>query len=87
MSVSHNRIGEVLAATGKPAEALDAFRQRLAIAERLAGADLDDPQSQRELAVAYGKLGDALAAAGRGGEALGAYEQSISIREKLTRNR
>ncbi len=51
MTVSHDRIGEVLEAQGNRAEALKSFRESLAINERLALADPGNADLQRSVAV------------------------------------
>jgi hypothetical protein len=51
-------------AQGKLDEALKAYRDSLAIAERLAAADRSNTQWQRDLYVSNGKVGDVLVAQG-----------------------
>ena len=51
LSVTYNRIGDVLMAQGKLAEALKSYRDSLAIAERLAKADPGNAGWQRDLSV------------------------------------
>jgi len=43
---AYKRVGEVLSAQGRPVEALTAFRDSLAIMERLAAADPSNTQWQ-----------------------------------------
>ena len=49
LSVSYNRLGDVLIAQGKLDEAIKAYRDGLGLAERLAATDPDDPKWQRDL--------------------------------------
>jgi serine/threonine protein kinase len=72
--------GLTLASAGHAEESLNAIREALAIAQRLAGTD---KSKRRDEASAYGYLGYVLAVGGRPGEAIDAYQQSIGILEKL----
>jgi tetratricopeptide (TPR) repeat protein len=73
----------VLVAQGKRDEALKAYRDSLAIRERLAAADRSNSVWQRGLSVSYEKVGDVLVAQGKRDEALKAYRDSLAIRERL----
>jgi tetratricopeptide (TPR) repeat protein len=84
LSVSDNKIGDVLAVQGKLEEALRAYRDGLAIVERLATADQSSTQWQLDLSVSYNKVGDVLLEQGMLEEALKAYRDSLAIRERLT---
>ncbi len=53
LSVSHNKVGEILQLQGKAATALESFRTALGIAERLAARDPGNADWQRDLIVAY----------------------------------
>ena len=83
LSVSHNKIGDVLVAQGDGAGALAAYRKSLAIAEALAGRDPANTGWQRDLSVSHNKIGDVLVAQGDGAGALAAYRKSLAIREAL----
>jgi tetratricopeptide (TPR) repeat protein len=56
-SISYAKVGDILMALGKLDEALKAYRERLAIMERLAAADRSNAGWQRDLAISHGKLG------------------------------
>jgi hypothetical protein len=56
--VSHERVGDVLLAEGKLAEALQAYRDCLAIRERLAEANPVNAGWQYGLSVSHGKLAE-----------------------------
>ena len=73
----------MLKARGKLEEALKAYRNGRAIAERLAAADRSNTQCHRDLSVSYGKVGDVLKALGKLEEALKAYRDSLAIAERL----
>ncbi len=57
LSVSHEKIGDVLVAQGDGAGALQAYRASLAIRETLAARDPANAQWQVDLAVSCAKLG------------------------------
>ena len=56
LSVSYNKVGDVLVAQGKLDEALESYRQGLAIAERLATADRSNAQWRDDLRRVIGKI-------------------------------
>ncbi|MBV1696385.1 MAG: tetratricopeptide repeat protein [Hyphomicrobiales bacterium] len=85
LSVSHDRIGDVLVAQGRLPAALDAYRASLAIAERLAAADPGNAGWQRDLSVSHNKIGDVLVAQGSLPAALDAYRASLAIAERLAK--
>ena len=70
LSVSNNKVGDVLVAQGNLPEALKTFREGLAIRERLAAADPGNAGWQRDLSVSYDRVGDVLVAQGNLPEAL-----------------
>ncbi len=70
---------------GNLPEALKAYRDSLAIRERLAKADPANAGLQRDLSVAYDKVGDVLKAQGDLTEALKAYRDGLAIRERLAK--
>jgi tetratricopeptide (TPR) repeat protein len=68
-------------------EALKAYRDSLAIRERLAAADRSNTEWQRDLLWSYNKVGEVLAAQGKLEEALKAYRDGLAIRERLAADR
>ena len=64
-------------------EALQAYRDGLAVAGHLAAADRSNTLWQRDLSLSYEKVGDVLMAQGKLEEALEAYRESLSIQERL----
>jgi tetratricopeptide (TPR) repeat protein len=58
LSVSHDRIGDVLRAQGDLPAALTAYRASLAIRETLAKRDPGNSEWQRDLIVSYVKLNE-----------------------------
>ncbi len=70
LSVSHDRIGDVLRAQGNLPAALDAFNASLAIAERLAKADPGNAGWQADLAASHGRIGQLYVAMERPADAL-----------------
>jgi tetratricopeptide (TPR) repeat protein len=83
LSVSHERIGDVLVALGDGPGALLAYRKGLEIAEALAGRDPANAQWQRDLSVSHDRIGDVLVAQGDGAGALLAYRKDLEIAEAL----
>ncbi len=78
-------LGDVLVVVGDLPAALDAFRQVMAIRERLARQDQGNAQWQRDLSISHSKIGDVLVAQGDLPAALDAFRQGMAIRERLVR--
>src|SRR6516225_796689 len=91
LASSYNLVGDVLRAQGKLAEALKAYRDSVAINERLAAADPSNAGWQRNLSVSYnqvvryGNVGSVLQAQGNLPDALNAYRDALTIRERLAK--
>ena len=83
LSVSYNKLGDLMVAVGRGEEALRLYQQSLEIRSRLANAEPDRAGYQRDLSVSYNKLGDLMVAVGRGEEALRLYQQSLDITVRL----
>jgi eukaryotic-like serine/threonine-protein kinase len=69
LSVSHDRVGDVLYAQGDLAGALAEYRASLAIAELLAAQDPANAQWQTDLAISCGRVAKALLALPEGDRA------------------
>jgi tetratricopeptide (TPR) repeat protein len=78
-----DREGDVSIAQGDLAGALSAYRESLAIAQRLAGSDRSNAGWQRDLSVSHNKVGDVLRAQGDLAGALSAYRESLAIDLRL----
>ena len=63
--------------------ALVAYEEALTIRRKLAAADPDNTQAQRDLGAVLHKFGDAQVDAGNRAAALAAYEESLAIRRRL----
>jgi tetratricopeptide (TPR) repeat protein len=83
---SHNNIGFLLSATGKPSEALAAYEQARAIFDRLARDNPTVTEFQSGLANSHNSIGTLLRATGKPIEAPAAYEQARTIQEQLARD-
>jgi tetratricopeptide (TPR) repeat protein len=59
------------------------YQQSLTIRERLAQAEPDRADYQRDLSISHNKLGDLYQALGQGEQALKLYQQSLTIAERL----
>jgi hypothetical protein len=64
LSVSHDRIGDILDKKGDRKAALESFRKGLAIAKALTLRDADNLQWQWDLSVSHDRIGDLLIAEG-----------------------
>jgi predicted negative regulator of RcsB-dependent stress response len=73
----------VLVAQGKLDEALTAYRDSLAIRERLAAADRSNSRWQRDLLTSYNNVGDVFMDQGKLDEALTAYRNGLSVAESF----
>jgi predicted negative regulator of RcsB-dependent stress response len=85
LSVSYDRVGDVLVAQGNLADALKSFRGGLAIRDRVAMADPGNAGWQRDLSVSYDNIGDVLVAQGHLAEALKSFRGGLAIRERLAK--
>ncbi|MBS0551034.1 MAG: tetratricopeptide repeat protein [Proteobacteria bacterium] len=83
LSVSHNKIGNVLVAQGDGAGALAAYRKGHEIFKSLVAHDPANTGWQRDLSVSHEKIGDVLVAQGDGVGALAAYRKGHEIVETL----
>ena len=83
LSVSNERIGDVLMVQGQLDAALAAYRDSLAIRKPLALKHPDNTECQRDLSVGDNKIGDVLLAKGQLDEALAAYQDGLTIRKAL----
>jgi hypothetical protein len=83
LSLSQDRIGDVLVAQGDGPGALAAYQAGLVIAEDLAQRDPANTQWQRDLSLSQDRIGDVLVRQGDGPGALAAYQAGLAIREGL----
>ena len=72
-------------AQGNLDEALKSFKQGLAIRERLAEADTENPAWQRGLSMSYDRVGDVLVAQGSLAEALKSFRSELAIADRLAK--
>ena len=84
LSVSYNKVGDVLVAQGNLPEALKSFRDSLAIADRLAKADPGNAGWQRDLAISNERIADIYLRDGNNKEAKRAFEKALGTYELLT---
>ena len=85
LSISHERIGNVLVAQGDCAGALAAYQASLAIREALAKRDPANKQWQGYLAGSHHRIGAVLLEQGNGAGALSAYQAGLAISEALAK--
>jgi tetratricopeptide (TPR) repeat protein len=86
LSISQEKIGDVLGAQGNLPAALDSYKASLAIRDRLAKSDPGNAGWQRDLSVAHNKIGDVLGAQGNLPAALDSYKASLAIRGRLAKS-
>ena len=79
LSVSYDRVGDVLSMQGRLDDALAAYRASLAIRERLAAAEPDRADYQRDIVVSLAKLSNA----GVSPDATEALTRALRIVENL----
>jgi tetratricopeptide (TPR) repeat protein len=82
-SVSHRIVGDLHEAQGDLAGALEAFRQGLAVAERLAAADPGYALCQYDLSILFERLGGVAEAQGRRDEAKAYFLRKQEVIEQL----
>ena len=85
LSVSYDRIGDLLDKKGDREGALANFRKSLAIAKALTLRDPDNVQWQWDLSASHDRIGDALIAQGKLADALVSYRRGLEIAEALAR--
>lgn len=85
LSVSYERMGDLLKALGRGEQTRQFFEKSLLIRERLAREEPNRADYQRNLAVSYNKLGDLLEDLGQGEQARQFYEKDLFIAERLAR--
>jgi tetratricopeptide (TPR) repeat protein len=78
-------MGDLYRALGQGEAARQAYQGSLEIAERLAKAEPDRADYQRDLSVSYERMGDLYVALGQGEAARQAYQGSLEIRERLAK--
>ena len=74
-------------ALGQTGRAMSRYQQLLRRQEKLAQAEPDRADYQRDLSVSYDRMGDLFRALGQGEEARQAYRKSLAISERLSRSR
>ena len=77
------QMGDVELVLGNTGGAIREYRAAGKVAQRLADADPNDAQAQRDLSISFNKLGNVLLKLGRVDEARGFYEQGKDIRQRL----
>ena len=80
VGVPTSKVGDLYRDLGQGEQARQSYLQSLAIAERLAQAEPDRADYQRDLSVAYNKVGDLYRDLGQGEQARQSYLQSLAIR-------
>ena len=82
-AVMLDEFGDTYRSLGELVDALQSYRESLAVKEHLAASDDSNTQRQRDLAVSYGKAGNVLVTQGKLDEALENYSKDLAITERL----
>jgi tetratricopeptide (TPR) repeat protein len=85
LSIACNDVGDVLAAQRSLGEALDSYRNGLAIRTRLAKANPTKLGWLRDLSISYDKIGDVLVAQGNLADALQSFGDGLAVKEQLAK--
>jgi tetratricopeptide (TPR) repeat protein len=85
-SYALTELGDVSLLVGHTAEALNSFRDGLAIADRLAKSDPGNAGWQRDLSVSFNNIGDVLVAQGNLPEALNSFRDGLAIADRLAKS-
>ena len=85
LSVSYDKIGDVLIAQGNLLEALKRFRAAHDIFDRLAKSDPGNVNRQFDLSVSYEKIGGVLFRQGNLPEALKSFRDDLAIADRLAK--
>jgi tetratricopeptide (TPR) repeat protein len=85
LSVTCNKVGDMLRAQGQPAEALASYQKALTIVDKLATQDPENARWQRDLSVTCNKVGDVLNDQKQLPEAEKSYQRGLTIRERLAK--
>jgi tetratricopeptide (TPR) repeat protein len=83
LSISYDKLGGLLAASGKPDEAIEHYRQALAIDTALSLMDKDNAQIKLDRANSLEKIGEMLTKKNKLNAALNSYRQSLALREEV----
>jgi|GEM_PF-3217791 len=86
LSISYNKIADVLRDKGKADDALNHYQKSLEIRQNLAKHDPENAEWQRDLSVSYNKIADVLRAKGKADDALNHYQKSLEIVLKLAKH-
>ncbi|WP_417841599.1 tetratricopeptide repeat protein [Terasakiella sp.] len=86
LSISYNKIADVLRDKGKADDALSHYQKSLEIFLKLAKHDPENTEWQRDLSVSYNKIADVLREKGKADDALNHYQKSLEIRQNLAKH-
>ena len=85
LATAHIRIGNVLKARGDLVQALELYRDGLAVANREAKANPKNAEWQLKITLIYIKIGEVFMAQGKFAEALKTYRDALPVAERLAR--
>jgi peptidoglycan hydrolase-like protein with peptidoglycan-binding domain len=85
LATAHIRIGNVLKARGDLVQALESYRDGLAVANREAKANPKNAEWQLKITLIYIKIGEVFMAQGKFAEALKTYRDALPVADRLAR--
>ncbi|HOU54992.1 MAG TPA: tetratricopeptide repeat protein, partial [Myxococcota bacterium] len=85
LSISYNKLGDLMLQRGELGQAEAFYRKALALSERLA-QDEADAQAQRDLGISYERLGDLMLQRGELGQAEAFYRKDLALSERLAQD-
>jgi tetratricopeptide (TPR) repeat protein len=83
LSVSFERMGDLLVSLGEGEEARRFYQDALNLRQRLASAEPQRADYQRDLSVSFNKMGDLLVSLGEGEEARRFYQDALNLSQRL----
>jgi serine/threonine protein kinase/tetratricopeptide (TPR) repeat protein len=86
LATGYYRLGEITVLTGAPEEAIEPYRQAIAVQEELAGRHPDATRFRRDLARSYSGVGTVHRMLRQWPESHEAIEESLRIRKELAAN-
>ena len=86
LATAHIKVGNILMARGDLVEALESYRDGLAVADRLAEAEPENAAWQHKTTQIFIKVGDVLMAQGNFAEALNSYRDALPVADRLAKS-
>jgi tetratricopeptide (TPR) repeat protein len=85
LSVSYNKVGDLMGRLGEGEQARQFYQKALEIAERLVRQEPERADYLRDLSVSYNKMGYLMGTLGEGEQARQFFQKALELRERLVR--